>query len=324
MSIPQYFNLEGGDRMPRVGFGTWQASEDVLEQAVDAALAAGYRHFDSAHVYENEAALGRALNRWIGDEPTKRKELFVVTKLPPGGNRPELVQEYFDISLRNLNLEYMDLYLIHTPFAFEYVPDDLHPKNPDGSMRMDHSTNLLEIWKTILKLKESGRVRHVGVSNMNAEQLARICSVAKPACLQVENHILCQQPDLIEAAKKLGVPIVAYSPLGSKDLANAKAAQTGREYPDLLQLAEVQRIAQVHGRTSAQILLRYNLQRGLAVIPKSTNPTRIKQNITVWDFNLSDAEMTELAALDRGENGRVCDFTFFIGADKHPEFPFKK
>ncbi|XP_075983122.1 aldo-keto reductase family 1 member A1 [Anticarsia gemmatalis] len=324
MSIPQYFELEGGDRMPRIGFGTWQASDEVLEQAVEAALAAGYRHFDSARAYENEAALGRALNRWIGNDPAKRKELFVVTKLPPGGNRPEHVQEYFDNSLKDLNLEYLDLYLIHTPFAFDHVPGDLHPKNPDGSMRMDHSTNLLELWKAVLKLKESGRVRHVGVSNLNEEQLARVCSVAKPACLQVELHVLCQQPSLVAAANKLGVPVVAYSPLGSKALADAKAAQTGQSYPDLLQLAEVQRIAQAHDRTPAQVLLRYNLQRGLASIPKSTNPARIKQNISVWDFNLSETEVSELAALDRGEKGRVCDFTFFVGADKHPEFPFKK
>ncbi|XP_021193613.2 aldo-keto reductase family 1 member A1 [Helicoverpa armigera] len=324
MSIPEYIELEGGDRLPRIGFGTWQASDEVLEKAVDAALEAGYRHFDTARAYENEAALGRALNRWIGGDPARRKQLFVVTKLPPGGNRPELVQEYFDASLRDLNLDYIDLYLIHTPFAFEHVPGDLHPKNPDGSMKVDHTTNLLELWKTVLKLKESGRVRHVGVSNLNAEQLARVSGVARPACLQVEVHALCQQPDLLAAATKLGVPLVAYSPLGSKALADALAAKTGREYPDLLQLPVVARIAQAHGRTPAQVLLRHTLQRGLAAIPKSTNPARIKQNISLWDFELSEKEMSELAALDRGEAGRICDFAFFIGIDKHPEFPFKK
>nr|AII22003.1 alcohol dehydrogenase AD5 [Sesamia inferens] len=324
MSIPEYFELEGGDRMPRIGFGTWQAADDVLEKSVEAALEAGYRHFDTARAYENEAALGRALNRWIAGDPARRKQLFVVTKLPPGGNRPELVQEYFDASLRDLNLDYVDLYLIHTPFAFEHVPGDLHPKNPDGSMKVDHSTNLLELWKTLLKLKESGRVRHVGVSNLNAAQLKRVCDVARPACLQVEMHALCQQPELAAIASKLGVPIVAYSPLGSKALADALAAKTGREYPDLLQLPVVLRIAQAHGRTPAQVLLRYTLQRGLGAIPKSTNPTRIKQNISLWDFELNETEMSELASLDRGENGRVCDFTFFPGIDKHPEFPFKK
>ncbi|CAB3246110.1 unnamed protein product [Arctia plantaginis] len=324
MSIPEYIELEGGYRMPRIGFGTWQASSEVLEQAVDAALEAGYRHFDTARAYENESALGRALNRWIGGNPEKRKELFVVTKLPPGGNKPELVQEYFNSSFEDLNLQYLDMYLLHTPFAFEHVPGDLHPKNPDGSAKMDHTTDLLALWKAVLKLKESGRVRLVGVSNLNVEQLERVCSVEKPACLQIENHILCQQPGLVAAANKLGVPIVAYSPLGSKALADAKAAQTGLKYPDLLQLAEVQRIAQLHGRTPAQVLLRYSLQRGLAAIPKSINPIRIKQNISVYDFCLSESEMNELATLDRGENGRVCDFTFFVGADKHPEFPFKK
>ncbi|XP_028178349.1 aldo-keto reductase family 1 member A1-like [Ostrinia furnacalis] len=324
MSNKEYFVLENGDRMPRIGFGTWQASDDVLEKAVEAALAAGYRHIDTARAYENEAALGRALNRWIGGDPARRKELFVVTKLPPGGNRPDLVQEYFDASLRDLGLDYVDLYLMHTPFAFEHVPGDLHPANPDGTMRADLTTDLVAVWKAILKLKESGRVKHVGVSNLNEEQLERLTRVAKPSCLQVEVHALCQQKSLVAAANKLGVPVVAYSPLGSKALADSLAAKTGREYPDLLQLEAVKRAAKAHGRTPAQILLRHLLQRGLAAIPKSTNPERIKQNFTLWDFELSDSEMEELGALDRGEDGRICDFSFFRGIEKHPEFPFKK
>ncbi|CAG9136342.1 unnamed protein product [Plutella xylostella] len=124
-----------------------QASDEELESAVADALAAGYRHFDSARAYENEAALGRALNKWIGGDKAKRRELFVVTKLPPGGNRPDLVQEYFDKSYADLGLEYIDLYLMHTPFAFEHVPGDLHPKNPDGTMRVDLTTDLIAVWK---------------------------------------------------------------------------------------------------------------------------------------------------------------------------------
>ncbi|KAJ0173721.1 hypothetical protein K1T71_010870 [Dendrolimus kikuchii] len=319
----KYYTLEGGDRMPRIGFGTWQAADDVLEQSVELALEAGYRHFDTARAYENEAALGRALKRWIGGDPNKRKELFVVTKLPPGGNRPDLVSEYFNASINDLGLDYIDLYLMHTPFAFEHVPGDLHPKNPDGTMRIDNSTDLLAVWKAIIKLKETGRVKHVGVSNFNEEQLQRISAIEKPACLQVEIHALCQQGPLIEAANKLGIPIVAYSPLGSRALAEALAAKTGRDYPDLLKLPVVQRIAESHGRTPAQILLRHIIQRGLAAIPKSTHAARIKQNISIWDFELTDSEMKDLATLDRGENGRICDFTFFQGIEKHPEFPFK-
>ncbi|XP_031770164.2 aldo-keto reductase family 1 member A1-like [Galleria mellonella] len=323
MTNEKYFELNGGDQMPRIGFGTWQASDEVLEKSVSEALAAGYRHFDTARAYENEAALGRALSRWIGGEPAKRKELFVVTKLPPGGNRPDLVPEYFNNSIKDLGLDYVDLYLMHTPFAFVHVPGDLHPKNPDGSMKVDHSTDLIAVWKAILKLKDSGRVRHVGVSNVNEEQLRRLCAVEKPACLQIEVHALCQQNSMIATANDLGIPIVAYSPLGSKALADALSEKTGREYPDLLKLPIVQRIAETHSRTPAQVLLRYTLQRGLGAIPKSTNQTRIKQNISLWDFELTDREMMDLAALDRGENGRICDFSFFPGMEKHPEFPFK-
>lgn len=324
MSNKQYYELSNGDRMPRIGFGTWQASDEILESAVEAALNAGYRHFDTARAYENEKALGRALNKWIGNDPTKRQELFIVTKLPPGGNRPDLVPEYFNASLKDLGLDYVDLYLMHTPFAFEHVPGDLHPKNSDGSMKIDMSTDLIGVWKAIQKLKESGLARHVGVSNLNSEQLSRVCKVAQPACLQIEVHALCQQQELIDKANALNVPVIAYSPLGSRALAEVLAKQTGRDYPDLLQLPVVARLADTHKKTPAQILLRYALQRGIGAIPKSTNPMRIKQNISLWDFELSETEMNELKSLDRGENGRICDFSFFQGIDEHPEFPFKK
>ncbi|CAH2045626.1 unnamed protein product, partial [Iphiclides podalirius] len=323
MPIPEYFALQD-NRMPRIGFGTWQAADDVLEKAVESALVAGYRHFDSARAYENEAALGRALRRWIDGDPAKRKELFVVTKLPPSGNRPDLVPEYFEGSFNDLGLDYLDLYLMHTPFAFEHVPGDLHPKNPDGTMKVDHTTDMIGVWKALLKLKETGRVRHVGVSNVNEEQLRRLCAVEKPECLQIEMHLLCQQKAMISVAKELGIPVVAYSPLGSKALTDALAAKNGRVYPDLLKLPVVVKIAEAHKRTPAQVLLRHLLQSGAAAIPKSTNPTRIKQNISIWDFELTDEEMNALCALDKGEDGRICDFSFFPGMEKHPEFPFKK
>ncbi|XP_041969140.1 aldose reductase-related protein 2-like [Aricia agestis] len=324
MSVPKYITLAGGDKMPRLGFGTWQASESEVEDAVTAALEAGYRHIDTAAAYENEKAIGRALNRWIGNDPDRRKELFVVTKLPPSGNSVKHVEEFFAASLANLGLEYLDLYLIHTPFGFEYVPGDLHPKNPDGSMKFDFTTDLMAVWKELIKIKESGRVRHIGVSNMNEEQINRFTKLYKPECLQIEINVTCQQTSLVAEAKRLGIPVVAYSPLGSRAMAQVLAAKTGREYPNLLELPEVKSIATAHSRSSAQILLRYLLQCGVAAIPKSTSPKRIKENISVWDLELSDSEMAALRALDRGDDGRICDFSFFPGVEKHPEFPFKR
>ncbi|OWR53806.1 aldo-keto reductase [Danaus plexippus plexippus] len=428
---------------------TLRAPADILVKSVETALEAGYRHFDSARAYEDEAALGKALNQWIGGDVNKRKELFVATKLPPGGNRPDLVEQYFEDSRQDLGLDYIDLYLLHTPFGFKHVPGDLHPKNPDGSMMVDHTTDLIAVWKNttqtylsrpleerssirlqhsicsklgpkllcpcccggddkmescdmpynrqttsdsyetystlkttptpslpidpkqkcesdivvsenplitpnetieklleetinkhkqtlcetkppaslkkaVLKLKESGRVRHVGVSNVNEEQLIRLTAVEKPACLQVEVHVLFQQKSLIAAANRLGIPVVAYSPLGSRALTNMLAAKTGRNYPHLLELPLVLELSKKYSRTPAQILLRFLLQHGVGAIPKSTDPTRIKQNISLWDFELNDTEMQDLHNLDRGEEGRICDFGFFIGVQTHPEFPFKK
>nr|XP_032521509.1 rho crystallin-like isoform X1 [Danaus plexippus plexippus] len=199
-------------------------------------------------------------------------------------------------------------------------------RKPGGKKSRNFTTesvNAMEV-KAVLKLKESGRVRHVGVSNVNEEQLIRLTAVEKPACLQVEVHVLFQQKSLIAAANRLGIPVVAYSPLGSRALTNMLAAKTGRNYPHLLELPLVLELSKKYSRTPAQILLRFLLQHGVGAIPKSTDPTRIKQNISLWDFELNDTEMQDLHNLDRGEEGRICDFGFFIGVQTHPEFPFKK
>ncbi|XP_063231518.1 aldo-keto reductase family 1 member A1-like [Bacillus rossius redtenbacheri] len=316
----KYIKLHNGASMPAVGFGTWQAGEQELEAALESALEAGYRHIDTAYVYDNERAVGRVLARWLSSGRVARDELFVVTKLPPTGNRADRVDKYLARSLENLRLEHVDLYLVHVPFGFQERGDELHPAAEDGSILAELDTDHASLWKAMERQVAAGRARAIGLSNFNEAQLGRLLAGAEvpPACLQVEMHLYLQQRPLRAFCEARGIALCAYSPLGSRGTSKL----LGKELPDLMGDPAVKEAAASHGRSPAQVLLRFAVQSGVAVIPKSTNPARIRENIQVFDFELTDEEMTRLADLDRGPAGRIVDFTFLKGIDKHPEFPF--
>ncbi|MEU3469203.1 aldo/keto reductase [Streptomyces sp. NPDC006687] len=261
--------LNNGTLMPQLGFGVWQIPDDEAERTVGTALEAGYRSVDTAAVYGNERGTGRALT----GSGLPREELFVTTKL---WNGPELrwdrdaVLRAFDDSLGKLGLDHVDLYLIHWP----------------RPMRDE----FLTIWKTFEELAASGRAKAVGVSNFRREDLERLGTESSlvPAVNQIELHPLFPQAELRELHASLGIATEAWSPLGQ-----------GKE---LLELPAVTEVAARHGRSAAQVVLRWHLQRGTIVIPKSVTPSRIRENLDVFGFEL-DAE--ELAALDAlGAGGR--------------------
>ncbi|KAG8228477.1 hypothetical protein J437_LFUL009342 [Ladona fulva] len=212
--------LPSGHRMPLVGLGTWQAKDEEVEAAVSEALSAGYRHIDTAFNYGNEYAIGRVLKRWINGDASKRSELFITTKLPVYGNRPKDVEKYLTESLKRLQLDYLDLYLVHMPFTL--MPDESGENfvtNPDGSPVLDPSTDHIQVWKALESQVDAGRVKSIGVSNFNAEQVSRLCAIARHpvSCNQVELHAFNQQQDLRKQCAKCCSSIVftAYSPLGS-------------------------------------------------------------------------------------------------------------
>lgn len=198
----------------------FKATDDELNNAMELALQAGYRHIDTAHVYENEAVIGRVLNRWLTSDQVKRDELFIVTKLGPGGNRPSTVEKYFKKSLSLLQLDYLDQYLVHTPFTFKEVEGENHPKDAEGTMLMETDTDLIAIWKEMEKLYDAGLVRSIGVSNFNQKQIERILANCKipPSVLQIELHVYFQQNDMVDFCKKNHIAVTAYSPLGSRGL----------------------------------------------------------------------------------------------------------
>ncbi|XP_001656491.2 alcohol dehydrogenase [NADP(+)] [Aedes aegypti] len=316
MACKMDITFENGTTMPALGFGTWRASDEEVEKALNEALEAGYRHIDTAPVYLNEKTIGKVLKEWMDAGKVTRDELFIVTKLPPHGTRASTVEKFLKKSLDDLQLEFVDLYHVHVPFTVPEVDGPFLVE--DGLIVLETTTDHVALWKAMEEVYEAGLARNIGLSNFNQRQIQRIldnCQI-KPANLQIENHIYLQQPELVKFCKANGITVTAYSPLGSKGIEKL----LGREVPDLLDNPVVKDIAEKLGKSPAQVLLRHLLQRGISTIPKSTNPTRLRDNIDLFGFEIDDSDMVRLNQLD--QNIRICDFGFFPGITKHPEFPF--
>ncbi|KAJ1521724.1 hypothetical protein ONE63_003365 [Megalurothrips usitatus] len=309
----------------RVAFVWLQASDDELAAALEAALSCGYRHIDTAFFYGNEAVIGKVLQDWIDAEKVTREELFVVTKLPPAGMHKSCLRDYIDRSMRDLRVDYLDLYLIHTPFGVEHHDFNMFPVDEDGTILRDKDTDFIALWKILEEEVDSGRFKAIGVSNFNQGQLQRLldnCRI-KPANLQIELHAYMQQRPLVEFCHENGITVTAYSPLGSRGTEKLlSAVGMERTLPDQMSNPVVVEIAGRLNRTPAQVLLRFIIQRGITAIPKSTNQDRITQNIQVFDFDLRAEDVEKLEALDQGESGRVIDLKFLKGIEHHPEYPF--
>ncbi|MEU6214817.1 aldo/keto reductase [Streptomyces sp. NPDC047023] len=263
--------LNNGTLMPQLGFGVWQVPDAEAEHAVGTALEAGYRSIDTAAIYGNERGTGKAL----AASGVDRAELFVTTKLWNGPKQKwgrDEVLRAFDDSLGKLGLDHVDLYLIHWP----------------RPMRDD----FVAIWKAFEEIAESGRARAVGVSNFRPADLDRLAaeSALVPAVNQVELHPLFPQEELRALHASRGIATEAWSPLGQ-----------GKE---LLALPAVTEIAAKHGRSAAQVVLRWHLQHGNVVIPKSVTPSRIRENLDVFGFELDADDTAALDALGAGPAGR--------------------
>lgn len=304
--------FNNGVTCPAYGLGTWKSKPGEVTQAVKDALDIGYRHIDCAHVYGNEPEVGVALKIKLADGSLKREELFVTSKLWNTMHRPDLVEPALRTTLKNLGLQYLDLYLIHWPFALK-EDGDLFPVNADGTTAYS-DVDYLDTWKAMEDLVKKGLVKSIGISNFNKKQTERLLQHAtiKPVTNQIEVHPYLNQQKLIDYLKSKDIVVTAYSPLGSPDRPWAKPGD-----PQLLDDPKIKRIAEKYNKTPAQVVLRYGIQRGLIVIPKSVTKSRIAENFKIFDFTLSHEDVAQLNTFDC--KGRICPYE---DAYTHKDHPF--
>jgi len=292
--------LNNGRNMPVIGLGTYKSTEtDDIYTATKIALESGYRLIDTAYFYENEIEIGKAVNEKIASGELTREEVFITTKLWCIHHDPAHVEAACRRSLKNLGLSYVDLYLMHTPIGYEYrEPEELLPKDSEGKLVFS-DVDYLDTYKAMEKLVDIGLVRSIGVSNFNSEQLTRIldnCRI-KPVTNQVECSPSLNQKKLIDFCKARDITITAYSPLSRP---HRYEADKTLPKPALLD-PKVEEIGKKYSKTPAQIVLRYLVQRGAIPIPKSSNEGRIKQNIDIFDFELSPEDLGIMDSFNTGE-----------------------
>ncbi|CAB3396790.1 unnamed protein product [Caenorhabditis bovis] len=309
--------LNTGAKLPLFGLGTWQVrDESDLKVALRAALDAGYRLIDTAFLYQNEHIIGEVLQEYISAGKIKREELFITTKLPFTAHAPGDVRKCVEQQLKALQLDYVDLYLIHCPCPFKHKEGSFLPEIDDGLFIVDETPHI-ETWREMEKLYHEKKLRALGISNFNAKQIQDLYDAAevKPANLQVELHIYWPQFELRELCKKLNITVTAYAPLGSP---GRKAARPDGVWPEGDPLLEpiVKEIAERYHKTPAQILLRHCTQAGISAIPKSVSPDRLVENISIFDFKLAPEDVEKL----NNVKSKVRLFIFDFAA-RHPFFP---
>ncbi|KAG4426438.1 hypothetical protein IFR04_000320 [Cadophora malorum] len=301
--------LASGHNMPIVGFGLWKVDQNTTAETVYEAIKVGYRLFDGAYDYQNEKEAGLGIKKAIQEGIVKRDDVFVTTKLWNNYHSKEKAKKMAYAQRESWGLEYIDLYLIHFPIALKYIePEKL--RYPGWWMDEAHQVvetdrvPVSETWQALEELVDEGVVRSIGVSNFSTQLLYDMLTYNRHpiSSLQIEHHPYLVQDTLIKMAQENGIVITGYSTFGPQSFIELPPAFRKRAevVPTLFENPVIQKLAKKYGRPAGQILLRWATQRGIAVIPKSNNVARLKQNLEVNDFSMTDDELAETAALDAG------------------------
>jgi D-xylose reductase len=317
--------LSNEDKMPSVGLGMWKVDKPDVADLVQEAIRTGYRHFDCACDYGNEAEVGQGLEAAIGAGLCSREDLWVTSKLWNTYHAAEHVRPALEKSLSDLRLDYLDLYLVHFPIATKFVPFD-HRYPPEWFFDPDAESPKIEAvpipiretWEAMEELVHAGKVKNIGICNFNCQLLRDLLSYAdiRPSVLQIELHPRLTQEKLLRYCGDENIAVTAFSPLGAESYYSL-----GMANPDesVLTQSSVIKIAEQHDKTPAQIVLRWGIQRGTAIVPKTSRVERLPENLAIFDFELSEEEMKSISALN--QNRRFNDPGDFAEAAFNTFFP---
>lgn len=283
------------DQMPILGLGTWKSSPGDVYKAVKEALRIGYRHIDCASIYGNESEIGQALAESFEEGVVTRDKLWITSKLWNNAHGSEDVQPALEKTLADLRIDFLDLYLIHWPVIIR--KEVLFHERASDLVALEDMP-IAKTWQVMEKMVTKGLCKHIGVSNFSIDKLSKLLETAEinPEMNQIELHPYLQQTDMLDFCDALSIHLTAYAPLGSAD---RPARLKVDDEPVLLEDQVITGIAQRHGVTPAQVLISWAINRGTAVIPKSVNPERLKQNLAADEISLSPEDMGEIAQIDR-------------------------
>ena len=324
MLMTTEFKLAGGDMIPAVGLGLWKIDGDSTAEAVRNAIEIGYRHIDAACDYGNESEAGEGIRSAVNDGVVTREQLWVTSKLWNTYHRRDDVRKACEKSLADLQLDYLDLYHIHFPISLAYVPFDqryppgwFHDPDAEHPKMKEAAVPILETWQAMIELRQAGLVRNIGVCNFSVSLLRDLMasSSVKPSVLQVELHPYLTQEKLLRFCDQSEIHVTGFSPLGAQSYFSIGMAEQGE---GVIDREETKQIASQTGRTPAQVLLRWGIQRGTSIVPKTSRADRMKENLQLFDFELSNEQMSALSAMDQhrrfndpGDFGEKAFNTFF-------------